>query len=226
MIQSNQSLIELDISRQYLGESSIKIIEALENNSTLQILHMRNNRFIASKLLEKFFIVNKSITSLDISHNDLVDENTSDTISWKEQLEEDQMLQKLSLPWLDKSNITKELLESIAKNKCIKWLEFSNPIQDINDISNLFTENNTIEIIENLESPPKGLYIIHSIILSKPSLRRLHWVNMDPMELKKITQEFQKLDKSINTLHFSFTVTTPQNQLEHLTTLSEILPTK
>eukprot|EP00012_Vannella_robusta_P001829 CAMPEP_0206183292 /NCGR_PEP_ID=MMETSP0166-20121206/551_1 /ASSEMBLY_ACC=CAM_ASM_000260 /TAXON_ID=95228 /ORGANISM="Vannella robusta, Strain DIVA3 518/3/11/1/6" /LENGTH=542 /DNA_ID=CAMNT_0053598119 /DNA_START=643 /DNA_END=2268 /DNA_ORIENTATION=+ len=82
MLKQNTSLVELDVSRQYLGDGCCEIVSALAANTTLEVLHLRNNRFAASRVMCKFFEHNQSVTSLDISHNDLTEESETTADTW------------------------------------------------------------------------------------------------------------------------------------------------
>lgn len=241
MIKQNKSLIELDLSRQYLGEACYDIIKALESNASLLTLRLRNNRFIASKLMNIFFSVNQSVRILDISHNDLIyqhdgddndnnqHENENISNEWCSLLSNDQILQEFSVPWLENSPMSSKFIEALSKNKYIKKIEFSSVIDCVKEIGDFFKENNTIEEIVNLQSPPKGLFSIHSSIISHPSLKRLFWINMDFIELRRFSQQLSERSPDLSPIYFTFTLDSEnyvaqEDYVEILRNLATILP--
>lgn len=236
MIKENKSLMELDLSRQYLGEACNDIIEALVNNVTLLTLRLRNNRFIGSKLMKTFFSVNQSVRVLDFSHNDLIDSepdknDDNDDDEWCSLLANDQILQEFSCPWIENSSLSGKFVEALGKNKGIKKIEFSSVVDCVKELDEFFLNNNTVEEIVNLESPPKGLYSVHSGILSHPSLKRLHWINMDFLELKRFSHQIAERSSELPPLYFSFTLDSEKHIsqddfVESLRNLAAVLPSK
>jgi Ran GTPase-activating protein (RanGAP) involved in mRNA processing and transport len=211
LIRGNSSLLRLDLSSQYLGDSTKEIVQALRDNSTLQSLALANNRFVASVILDDFFSSNKSVSDLDISDNDLLDQETdsvdlSEPPAWIKLVTRDQLLKRFTLPWLDDSMLSVMLIEALSVNTCIEYLEFSSPVFCVKAFEQFFLTNRSVKEMVNLESPPQGLLSLHYSIASSPSLRSLSWKNLSTLEARGFLQAAAStLDSfGIESLHFQF----------------------
>jgi len=176
MLSTNKALLELDLTGQFLSDHALKIAEALQTNSTLQRLMLGNNRFFAGPVLESLLAPGCELRSLDLSSNDLMDEEAALADGWLVAFKEACHLEELHLPWLNHAKFVGPLLAAVAELPALKKLVLGGAVDKAQEgvLAELLASCSSLEIL-HLQSGDRGAYGLHDALLHAPALHAIHW---------------------------------------------------